>query len=152
MTIKSIFTSSSRLPTKYSKSPLVSQAKVIAIPRPPHRNTFNTEVENFHGRMAMLGLVGITVTEKITGLTLPQQIVHETGFRFMDVSFSVACLTGFFILRALNPKNQPHSEEEVDTLSSPGFTPETELLHGRIAMLGFAYIVLAEAVKNHALF
>ncbi len=152
MTIKTILTSSSRLSTPYKLPNQVSQAKVIAIPRPPPRNTFNAEVENFHGRIAMLGLVGITVTEKITGMTLPQQVVQETGIKFMDVSFGVACLTGFFILRALNPKNQPDIEEEIDTLSSPGFTRETEILHGRIAMLGFAYIVLAEAVANHALF
>ena len=133
--------------------PYMARAKIIAIPYDNRtRKSFSREVENLHGRLAMIGITGVSIVERMSGLTFPDQVMTETGFKFEDVAAVVALATTFFILRAANPKNETHEVQDLDVFSSPGFTSGTEILHGRLAMLGFAYIVLAEAVKAHALF
>ena len=41
------------------------------------------------------------------------------------------------------------SKLTLDIFTTPGFTLETEILHGRMAMLAFAYTVLSEQLYTH---
>lgn len=107
---------------------------------------FTTDVENFHGRIAMLGVTGCALDETITQLPIVQQFVSETGIPSVDVIAFVTVVTSAFVLETLNPVTVRSVEPELEVFSKPGFTLETEILHGRIAMLAFAYAVFGEQV------
>jgi hypothetical protein len=78
-------------------------------------------------------------------MTIPQQLDLIPGLHFTQVAEVVAAVTTLFVLRAMNPDNHVEAEPEPAVWDHPGFTQETEILHGRIAMLTFAYIVIVEA-------
>lgn len=109
---------------------------------------FTTDVENFHGRLAMLGITGCALDESIQKLPIVQQWVSETGVPAYQLFAFVAAVTTVFVLETINPVVTTKNEKELDVFSNPGFTLETEILHGRIAMLAFAYAVLIEQVYS----
>lgn len=113
---------------------------------------FNTDVENFHGRMAMLGLVGCALDEYVYNTPIVQQFVAETGIPSVDVGAFVVVVTAIIILEALNPKTERRVERQLQVFSHPGFTLETEILHGRLAMLAFLFVVVSEQVYGHLAF
>lgn len=106
---------------------------------------FTTTVENFHGRLAMLGITGCAVGEMVSKVPIADQINLEIGLSPIEALATITVVTSVFILEAFNPAVEKNEEEELDVFSNPGFTLETEILHGRIAMLAFAYILMSEA-------
>lgn len=109
---------------------------------------FTTEVENFHGRIAMLGITGCAFGEQFAQLPIVQQFTLETGLTGIQTLALITIITSAFILEALNPVTIKNVEEELDVLARPGFTKEAEILNGRVAMLAFAWAVLGEEVYN----
>jgi hypothetical protein len=109
---------------------------------------FTTDVENFHGRMAMVGLVGTTFGEEFYKTPIVQQFVSETGIPSIDLFAFVVVVTSLFILESVSPKTERREETELDVFSNPGFTLETEILHGRMAMLAFTYSTLYEQLYS----
>ena len=109
---------------------------------------FTTEVENFHGRIAMLGITGCAFGEQFAQLPIVQQFTLETGLTGIQTLALITIITSAFILEALNPVTIKNVEEELDVLARPGFTKEAEILNGRVAMLAFAWAVLGEEIYN----
>ncbi len=109
---------------------------------------FTTDVENFHGRIAMLGITGCAFDETIQKLPIVQQFVAETGIPSIDLIAFITIVTSAFILETFNPTTIRREEPELDIFTKPGFTLETEILHGRMAMLAFAYTVLSEQLYS----
>lgn len=107
---------------------------------------FTTGVENFHGRLAMLGMTGCTVGEQMFHIPILQQLSNETNLTAIQIIAGVAFITNLFILETFNPATTVIEEPELDIFTKPGFTLETEILHGRMAMLAFFYTVLSEVL------
>lgn len=110
---------------------------------------FTTEVENFHGRIAMLGITGCAFDESISKLPIMNQFITETGISSIQIIAFVTVVTSAFILETFNPVTIKTEEPELDIFTTPGFTLETEILHGRMAMLAFAYAVLSEQLYTN---
>ena len=118
--------------------------------RVPFRFTLKTE--NFHGRLAMLGMtVGGAMEHFGYKLPIVDQVPSEFGIPFMTVAAAVGVLTSAFVLEAVNPVTEVKKEQVIDVFSKPGFSKETEILHGRIAMLAFAYAIVAEQFTSNVL-
>ena len=124
-----------------SKALAVRKSNILKTPA-----RFTLAVERFHGRIAMVGLTTGGLLEHF-GYKLPiaTQLATETGLSTSVIGATVAAITTALVLEAVNPVSK-RIEAEVPpaVFSNPGFTSETEILHGRIAMLAFAYVVLAE--------
>lgn len=130
---------------------LRKRTTIVAKAMPKLRVTvgrFTTEVENFHGRIAMLGITGCAFGEQFAQLPIVQQFTLETGLTGIQILALITIITSAFILEALNPVTIKNVEEELDVLARPGFTKEAEILNGRVAMLAFAWAVLGEEVYN----
>ena len=130
---------------------LRKRTTIVAKAMPKLRVTvgrFTTEVENFHGRIAMLGITGCAFGEQFAQLPIVQQFTLETGLTGIQTLALITIITSAFILEALNPVTIKNVEEELDVLARPGFTKEAEILNGRVAMLAFAWAVLGEEVYN----
>lgn len=112
------------------------------------KGRFTTDVENFHGRIAMIGITGCAFGEQFAKLPIVQQVTIETGLTPLQTLALVTVITSAFVLETLNPVTIKNEEIELDVLSNPGFTLETEILHGRIAMLAFAWAVLGEELYS----
>lgn len=93
--------------------------------------------------MAMVSLTACTLLEETTRTMVPQQLGPHAG----DVAVAVGVITLGFLLQAANGATVP--EEPLDVLGAPGWTLETEILHGRLAMLAFAYVLVAEGLYGH---
>mmetsp|Transcript_25313 Transcript_25313/g.70789 ORF Transcript_25313/g.70789 Transcript_25313/m.70789 type:complete len:205 (-) Transcript_25313:199-813(-) len=94
--------------------------------------------EIINGRLAMLGFVSAIAAELRTEETILQQWGKEP---------TLIALT-FILLMA--GSLAPMFSGKKDSLGP--FTPEAEMLNGRAAMIGFASILIAEAVRGSALF
>ena len=112
------------------------------------KGRFTTDVENFHGRIAMLGITGCAFGEQFAKLPIVQQFTTETGLTPLQTLAIITIITSAFVLETFNPVTIKNEEIELDVLSNPGFTLETEILHGRIAMLAFAWCVLGEELYS----
>lgn len=109
---------------------------------------FTTQVENFHGRVAMIGLAGCALDETMSKMTVVQQFVTETGIPSQTAFAIVASVTTAFVLETFNPVTVKREEPVLDVFTNPGFTLETEVLHGRMAMLVFLYTLLSEQLYD----
>lgn len=107
---------------------------------------FTTQVENFHGRLAMLGMTGCTIGEQLFHVPILQQLTNETSLTALQIVAGVAVITNVFILETFNPATPAVEEPELDIFTRPGFTLETEILHGRLAMLAFFYTIVSEVL------
>lgn len=138
------------LTKKLSVVPSVQKSVSTKVVRVPFRFSFKTE--NFHGRLAMIGMTAAGAMEHF-GYKLPimDQIQTEFGIPFMTVAATVGVLTSAFVLEAVNPVTEMKEEQVIDVFSNPGFSKETEILHGRIAMLAFAYALVAEHFTSNVL-
>lgn len=110
---------------------------------------FTTQVENFHGRIAMLGITGCALDETLSKLPILQQITTETGIPSIQVIALVTVVTSAFILEIINPVTVQTEEPELEIFTNPGFTLETEILHGRMAMLAFLYALVSEQLYSN---
>ena len=145
--------SQSQKPLKYTKyTDLETSKRYPVLPRIRMREVvgrFTTDVENFHGRIAMLGITGCAFDETISSLPIMKQLTTETGIPSIQIIAFVTIVTSAFILETLNPVTDKIEEPELDIFTNPGFTLETEILHGRMAMLAFAYAVLSEQLYTN---
>lgn len=94
----------------------------------------------------MLGLLGCALDETVYQQPIVQQFVAETGIPSLDLAAFIGLVTALFVLETLNPKVLRREERELSVFDHPGFTLETEILHGRIAMMAFLFAVLTEQV------
>lgn len=109
---------------------------------------FTTQVENFHGRIAMLGITGCALDETLSKLPILQQVTTETGIPSIQVIALITVITSAFVLEVINPVTIQTEEPELEIFTNPGFTLETEILHGRMAMLGFLYALVSEQLYS----
>lgn len=113
---------------------------------------FNTNIENFHGRLAMLGIFGCSLNEIFEEQTIIQQFVNETGIPSYQIISFICFTTLIFLLEIINPITELRIEKELSVFTNPGFTIDTEVLHGRMAMLVFMYIITNEYIYNSIIF
>jgi hypothetical protein len=95
--------------------------------------------ELINGRLAMLAFVAALGAELSSGQTVAAQLGDEpTGIVLAGVTFIAASLI---------PLLSATKREAFGP-----FTPNAEMLNGRAAMIGFASLLVVEAVKGSALF
>ena len=114
---------------------ITPSGKTVKVPQ-----RFTYHIERAHGRLAMLGLLAGGMNEHYA-LKLPvmQQFVAETGMMPLATAAVVTTVTGLFVLEAMNPKASTVDITPIDVFSDP------ELLNGRLAMLAFVYVLVAES-------
>lgn len=102
--------------------------KLTPIGRP---NDFLSVAERVNGRAAMIGFTSAVIDEIMTGNSISTQF-HD------NIGLSVAVASLAFLGTASNPGDQGYVQ---------GFwKPETELLNGRLAMVGVASLLLTESI------
>ncbi|KAL4444194.1 hypothetical protein ABPG75_011931 [Micractinium tetrahymenae] len=95
--------------------------------------------ELINGRLAMLAFVAALGAELSTGESVLRQLADEpTGVLLAALAFITASL-----IPLLNSTKRE---------AFGPFTPAAEMLNGRAAMIGFASLLVAEAVRGSALF
>lgn len=104
--------------------------------RPPLRslnrsNDYLSVAERVNGRAAMIGFTSAVIDEMMTGHSISTQFQENIG-----LSVAVAALA--FLGTASNPKDEGYVQ---------GFwKPETELINGRLAMIGIISLLLTESL------
>ena len=97
-------------------------------------NDFLAGAERVNGRAAMIGFTSALVDEIMTGNSLSTQF-HD------NIGLSVAVASLAFLGTASNPNDEGYVQ---------GFwKPETELVNGRLAMVGIASLLLTESLHPH---
>ena len=97
-------------------------------------NDFLSMAERINGRAAMIGFTSAVIDEVMTGNSISTQFHDNVG-----LSVAVAALA--FLGTAANPKDEGYVQ---------GFwKPETELLNGRLAMVGVLSLLLTESLHPH---
>ena len=120
-------------PNKIEKKTLSS---VKAPPLKPieRSNDFLSVAERVNGRAAMIGFSSAVIDEIMTGNSISTQF-HD------NIGLSVAVASLAFLGTAANPKDEGYVQ---------GFwKPETELVNGRLAMVGIASLLLTESLHPH---
>lgn len=120
-------------------------SRVNAVPAPAFA-TFGdvmafsgTAPERVNGRLAMLGFVTALAAELYSGDDVLQQMSLEpTGINLVFLIIMAGSLVPLF-------------KSKTSEMVGP-FTPSAEMMNGRAAMLGFASLLVIEAVKGTALF
>ncbi|MAB59991.1 MAG: hypothetical protein CMO46_05545 [Verrucomicrobiales bacterium] len=97
-------------------------------------NDFLSMAERINGRAAMIGFTSAVIDEVMTGNSISTQFHDNVG-----LSVAVAALA--FLGTAANPKDEGYIQ---------GFwKPDTELLNGRLAMVGVISLLLTESLHPH---
>jgi hypothetical protein len=97
-------------------------------------NDFLAVAERVNGRAAMIGFTSAVVDEVMTGNSISTQF-HD------NVGLSIAVASLVFLGTAANPKDEGYVQ---------GFwKPETELVNGRLAMIGIVSLLLTESLHPH---
>ena len=116
--------------TKKSSASLRSPT-LTRIERP---NDYLSIAERVNGRAAMIGFTSAVIDEVMTGNPISTQF-HD------NIGLSVAVASLAFLGTAANPKDEGYVQ---------GFwKPETELVNGRLAMVGIASLLLTESIHPH---
>ena len=119
-------------PKKISKNTVSSRSPPLKkIDRP---SDYLSVAERVNGRAAMIGFTSAVIDEIMTG--------HSISTQFHDnIGLSVAVASLAFLGTAVNPKDEGYVQ---------GFwKPETELVNGRLAMVGIASLLLTESLHPH---
>tara|TARA_R110000772_G_scaffold247735_1_gene361674 strand:+ start:78 stop:494 length:417 start_codon:yes stop_codon:yes gene_type:complete len=127
-----------------SVKPVITPSKTIkkttSSQRPPllkpveRPNDYLSVAERVNGRAAMIGFTSAVVDEIMTGNSISTQF-HD------NVGLSVAVASLAFLGTAANSKDEGYIQ---------GFwKPETELVNGRLAMIGVASLFLTESLHPH---
>ena len=119
-------------PKKISKNTVSSRSPPLnKIDRP---NDYLSVAERVNGRAAMIGFTSAVIDEIMTGNSISTQF-HD------NIGLSVAVASLAFLGTAVNPKDEGYIQ---------GFwQPETELINGRLAMVGIASLLLTESLHPH---
>lgn len=125
---------------KPTVTPNRTTKKSVSSTRPPlltrveRPNDYLSVAERVNGRAAMIGFTSAVIDEVMTGNSISTQFHDNIG-----LSIAVASLA--FLGTAANPKDEGYVQ---------GFwKPETELLNGRLAMVGIASLLLTESIHPH---
>ena len=121
---------------KKTKTVKKTTSSVKAPPLEPiaRPNDFLSMAERINGRAAMIGFTSAVIDEVMTGNSISTQFHDNVG-----LSVAVAALA--FLGKAANPKDEGYVQ---------GFwKPETELLNGRLAMVGVVSLLLTESLHPH---
>src|SRR6056300_791168 len=112
--------------------PTPTPKKLVPPLKPLNRpNNYLSVAERVNGRAAMIGFTSAVVDEIMTGNPLSTQF-HD------NIGLSVAVASLAFLGTAANPKDEGYVQ---------GFwKPETELVNGRLAMVGIASLLLTESI------
>ena len=119
-------------PKKISKNTVSSRSPPLKkIDRP---SDYLSVAERVNGRAAMIGFTSAVIDEIMTGNSISTQF-HD------NVGLSVAVASLAFLGTAVNPKDEGYVQ---------GFwKPETELVNGRLAMVGIASLLATESLHPH---
>jgi hypothetical protein len=98
--------------------------------------------ETINGRLAMLGVFIALGVELFTGLTIWDQVLGAGAVERLGWFFA---LTQLIFTASLVPFSK---RESPDSRKSGPFTAKAERWNGRLAMLGFAGIIITEVVKQ----
>ena len=129
-----------RASVKPTVTPAKNVKKSVSSARPPlltrveRPNDYLSVAERVNGRAAMIGFTSAVIDEVMTGNSISTQFHDNIG-----LSIAVASLA--FLGTAANPQDEGYVQ---------GFwKPETELLNGRLAMVGIASLLLTESIHPH---
>jgi hypothetical protein len=129
-----------RASVKPTVTPAKTAKKSVSSTRPPlltrveRPNDYLSVAERVNGRAAMIGFTSAVIDEVMTGNSISTQF-HD------NIGLSVAVASLAFLGTAANPKDEGYVQ---------GFwKPETELLNGRLAMVGIASLLLTESIHPH---
>ena len=115
----------------FSKKTAIKSPKLTPVER---SNDFLSVAERVNGRAAMIGFTSAVIDEVMTGNSISTQF-HD------NIGLSVAVASLAFLGTAVNPKDEGYIQ---------GFwKPETELVNGRLAMVGIASLLLTESLHPH---
>ena len=117
--------------TKKITKKSVSSIKSPKLTKVERSNDFLSVAERVNGRAAMIGFTSAAIDEVMTGNAISTQF-HD------NIGLSVAVASLAFLGTASNPKDEGYVK---------GFwKPETELVNGRLAMVGIASLLLTESL------
>ena len=120
-------------PNKIQKK-TTSSVKAPPLKPVERSNDFLSVAERVNGRAAMVGFTSAVIDEIMTGNSISTQF-HD------NIGLSVAVASLAFLGTAANPKDEGYIQ---------GFwQPETELINGRLAMVGIASLLLTESLHPH---
>lgn len=121
-------------PKKISPKKTSSSVKGPSLTRVERPNDYLSVAERVNGRAAMVGFTSAVIDEIMTGNSISTQF-HD------NIGLSVAVASLAFLGTAANSKDEGYIQ---------GFwKPETELLNGRLAMVGVASLFLTESLHPH---
>ncbi|KAH7428049.1 hypothetical protein KP509_10G073000 [Ceratopteris richardii] len=97
--------------------------------------------ETINGRMAMVGFVWALVAEKMTGLSVMEQLFHPSTSGILWFAGVVQLFTAASVIPFLNG-------ESTDARRWGPFNAKAERWNGRLAMIGFVSLLVDEAIRQ----